>query len=696
VHRKHAVLAVLCLVLLIASSPVAQQDGRYMIKFKDFRGAAAMVRAAGGAPIHEFAALRVVAARLPQQSLEALRRNPNVEYIENDQVRAPLAQTTPYGVDMVQARDVWDANRDGVIDAGAPTGAGRLVCVIDSGLYTGHEDFAGVHVTGGYPAGWDTDGCGHGTHVSGTVAAQHNSVGVVGVSPGDVSLFVVRVFDNSCNWAYSSDLIDALNRCESAGANIVSMSLGGSFPSPTEEQAFQNAYDRGVLHVAAAGNGGNTLTSYPAGYGSVISVAAVDATATVASFSQQNSDVELAAPGVGVLSTVPWKVATVHVDGVTYMAAHIENAARASVSGALVDGGRCNSVGTWSGKVVLCERGDITFFEKVTNVQSGGGVAAVIYNNVSGNFLGTLGPGNSSTIPAVSLSQEDGKFLVANKLGFTAAVDNTEQTPASGYEAWNGTSMATPHVSAVAAVIWSGAPTATNAEVRDAMNATALDKGAAGRDHAYGYGIVQAKAALDALLGGPPPSDILDDILFSSPVVGGCKLYTGKVTLNSPAGTGGQVVNLTSENLAASVPAQVTVAEGKLTKSFTITTSKVLADTSGNIVATVGTDTASRNLTVRPIGVKKLTLDPTSVKGGDPSTGTVKLECAAGPGLITVSLASDKPNIANPAVSELVFSIGEKSKTFTVNTSAVSNTKKAKISATANGVTKSATLTVNP
>jgi serine protease len=694
-RSKHAVLVLLCLVLLVASSPVAQQDGRYMIKFRDFRGAAAMVRAAGGAPIHEFVQLGVVAARLPQQSLEALRRNPNVEYIENDQVRAPLAQTTPYGIDMVQARDVWDADRDGVIDAGAPTGAGRLVCVIDSGLDTAHEDFAGVNVTGGYPAGWDSDGCGHGTHVSGTVAAQHNSLGVVGVSPGDVSLYVVRVFGDSCSWTYSSDLIDALNRCETAGANIVSMSLGGSFPSFTEEQAFQDAYNRGVLHVAAAGNAGNNTTSYPAGYGSVISVAAVDATGTVASFSQQNTDVELAAPGVSVLSTVPWRSTTVQVDGVTYMAAHIENAARANVSGVLVNGGLCDSVGTWSGKVVLCERGVITFLQKVTNVQSGGGVAAVIYNNVPGNFRGTLAPG-SSTIPAVSVSQQDGQFLVANKLGSTGTVDNTEQKPGSGYEAWDGTSMATPHVSAVAAVIWSGAPTATNAEVRDAMNGTALDKGPAGRDDAYGHGIVQAKAALDALLNGPPPPDVLDDVLFNSPVVGGCKLYTGRVTLNSPAGPGGQVVNLTSENLAASVPAQVTVAEGKLTKSFTITTSKVLADTSGDIVAAVGTDTASRNLTVRRIGVKKLTLNPTAVTGGNPSTGTVNLQCAAGPGPITVSLASDKPNIATPAVSQLVFNVGEKLKSFTVNTSAVSNTKKAIISGTANGVTKSATLTVNP
>ena len=57
----------------------------------------------------------------------------------------------PYGIDMVQARDVWDANRDGAIDAGAPTGEGILVCVVDSGLFAGHEDFQGVNIVGGIP-----------------------------------------------------------------------------------------------------------------------------------------------------------------------------------------------------------------------------------------------------------------------------------------------------------------------------------------------------------------------------------------------------------------------------------------------------------------------------------------------------------------------------------------------------------------
>jgi serine protease len=201
---------------------------------------------------------------------------------------------------------------------------------------------------------------------------------------------------------------------------VINMSLGGGRSSVFERRAFDGAYSRGILSIASAGNDGNTQTSYPAGYDSVVSVAAVNSSGVVADFSQKNATVELSAPGVGVLSTVPFtSTNTLTVDGVTYTGSQIEFAATtedSGVTGALVDGGLCSSAtGSWSGKVVLCERGEISFYDKVVNVQKGGGTAAVIYNNAPGGFAGTLGAGNSSTIPAISLSQEDGQALVANK-----------------------------------------------------------------------------------------------------------------------------------------------------------------------------------------------------------------------------------------------------------------------------------------
>ncbi len=513
-------LALAALLLGIGSATAANTQTRVWVEFRPgARGATEQALRAAGAQFHyTFDRLNAFVVTVPQAALEGLSRNPNIVGIEEDVPRyllsapakAPAAfpaattgQTVPYGVDMVQARDVWDADRDGVIDSGAPTGAGITVCIIDTGLYTAHEDFAGVDILGGYSQvgdPWDEDGAGHGTHVAGTIAAAHNDLGVVGVTPGAVSLYIVKVFDNNGNWTLASDLVDAIYRCADAGADIVSMSLGGSLSNGREERAFNDLYNQGILFVAAAGNDGTTAYSYPASYDAVISVAALDSTGTVADFSQKNDQVELAAPGVDVLSTVPWlEINEVTVDGVTYSAHHIEYAARGTASGPLVDGGLCDTVGDWSGAVVLCERGSISFYDKVMNVESGGGVAALIYNNEPGNFYGTLGDGNSSAIIALSLSQEDGQYLVTNKLGFTADVYSSITKPASGYEAWNGTSMATPHVSAVAALVWSAYPSLTNVDIRNALDATAKDLGDPGRDPAYGYGLVQAYDAIQYL-----------------------------------------------------------------------------------------------------------------------------------------------------------------------------------------------------
>ena len=132
-------------------------------------------------------------------------------------------------------RDVWDANRDGIVDEGSPNGSNRMICIIGSGFLVSHEDLQGINVDG-YDGNlpWNQDGSGRGTHVAGTIAAMNNDFGVVGVTPGTVNLYIVRVFANDGDWAYASTLINAANRCASAGVNIISMSLGGNYPSLPE------------------------------------------------------------------------------------------------------------------------------------------------------------------------------------------------------------------------------------------------------------------------------------------------------------------------------------------------------------------------------------------------------------------------------------------------------------------------------
>lgn len=504
-------------VALSLSGVAAADDPRYIVKFANEAPGRAALAAAGGRIVLELGPQGAAAAHLPPQALEALKRNPHIEYVEEDVIRVPFAQTVPYGIPMVQADQLSDA-----------LAGNRKVCIIDSGYSLQHEDLAlnavtGTNVTG--TGNWFEDSCGHGSHVAGTIAAYNNGTGVIGVAPnGKLKMHIIKVFDGaSCGWAYSSTLVAAANLCQSAGANVISMSLGGGGSSRTEQSAFAGYESAGIMSVAAAGNSGTSsgsvdALSYPASYPSVISVAAVDANKVHATFSQENSSVELAAPGVGVLSTVPFGgTHQLTVNGNTLAGFGIEGAAATTISGVngtVVNGGICDSVGAWGGMVVLCKRGTVSFAVKVANVQSGGGAAAVIYNNVPGDLSATLGT-STSTIPAITLSDTLGATAVAN-VGGSGNVVNFVAFPASGYEAYNGTSMATPHVAAVAAVVWSSNPTWTNAQVRQALQVTAEDLGTAGRDISYGYGLIRGKAARDYAMttfGGPPTPDTTPPVI---------------------------------------------------------------------------------------------------------------------------------------------------------------------------------------
>lgn len=496
-----ALVGALAMTLGASAMAAGVEKERVYIKFKPgTRGQVERSLRAHGAEVHHiFDALGVFAVTMPSRSIDGWRHNPNIQFIEPDPPRTPLGQVQPYGIGQVQAPATW---------ATGTTGDGITVCVIDSGIHAAHEDFQGANLVGGHPSDWGTDTCGHGSHVAGTIAARDNAAGVVGVNPGGVSLYVVKVFDGpECGWSYSSDLVDAALRCGDAGARVINMSLGGDFASSVEESAFQGLWDAGVLSVAAAGNDGNRRHSYPASYDSVVSVAAVDSAKAHADFSQQTNQVELAAPGVGILSTVPQVSATTAVNGTSYIVSALEFTHESVASGALADGGLCESAGNWGGKTVLCERGNNSFVEKVDSAHAGGAAAVIVYNNAPGGFSGTLGAAGPA-LPAVSMSQEDGQALVASALGAPATVNTVPDPQGNGYAYYDGTSMATPHVAGVAALVWSANPSWSNVQVRAALAVTAEDLGRNGRDIEYGWGLVDAKAALDELQGGgtePPP-----------------------------------------------------------------------------------------------------------------------------------------------------------------------------------------------
>lgn len=446
---------------------------------------------------YDFDNLEAVVATVPSGALKGLANNPNVVEIEEDPIRVPYSaapgESPPYGVGMVGALTMQAAGFDGT---------GVKVCIIDSGLrIEGGSPTTNpvTYVAGNLPA--NQDGLGHGTHVAGTIAGRPYTIGV---APG-ASLVIVRVFGDDGAWAYSSTLADAANKCGQAGAKIISMSLGGGVRSKSEENAFKALANSGVLSIAAAGNSGNTQTSYPAGYDIVVSVAAIDSAKAHATFSQANRDVEISAPGVHVWSSLPYlDIADITAGTSAFVGSPIEFAAQGNASGTLVNGGICDATSaTFAGKVVLCARGTVGFFAKVSNVQTSGGLGVVISNDVSGGFAGTLGAGNSSTIPAIGISLEDGNALRASKIGTAVAVRSTHDATKNGYDAWDGTSMATPHVSGVAALLFDACPNATAAQVRSALATGAQDLGAAGRDNTFGFGLVRACQSARALCGVP-------------------------------------------------------------------------------------------------------------------------------------------------------------------------------------------------
>jgi subtilisin family serine protease len=517
-----ALFVVILLIMLIGvtlATSWANEDVRVWVEYQDGykAGVEADARRMGAQFHYDFNRLGSFVVSLPLQAAERLAQNPHVLSIEPDPERflagnqykkkpVESTQEVPYGIDMVQAREIWDVDEDGKVDKGVPTGNGMVVCIIDTGLYADHEDFAGMDLVGGYSQvdeSWFEDGYGHGTHVAGTINAVNNTLGVVGISPGDVSLFIVKIFDNAGAWvnkAHASDLVDGIYRCDEAGVNVINMSLSGTKPSGKEQMAFDQLYEQGILHVAAASNDGIEEYHYPASYDSVISVAAIDELMLVADFSNYNDQVELAAPGVGVLSTVPFvDINTVTVGDEVVSGYHVDFAGRGEVSGTLVDGGLCTETGDWAGMVVLCNRGENYFYEKVMNVEASGGVAAVIYNNLDEDLFATLGEENPSATIAISLSQEQGLALLA-LAGESTTVRSEFVWPANGYEAWGGTSMATPHVAGVAALVWSANPAWTNVDIREALDATAFDLGVTGRDVYYGYGLVRARDALEYLI----------------------------------------------------------------------------------------------------------------------------------------------------------------------------------------------------
>lgn len=419
--------------------------GEIVVKFKPgtTEGAMAALHARHG--VTELATSRFSGVKRlkisPRKTIDDMvaiyRRNPNVEYAEpnfiahalwspNDPYYAPyqwhLDNTEHGGIEMEAA---WS------ITTGRPD---IIVAVIDSGVaYEDYDQYVALNRRKGYwinylrapdlaqtafVAGYDfinndthpNDDEGHGTHVTGTIAqSTNNAVGTAGIAFNS-AIMPVKVLDSSGSGSYTA-IADGIYFAADNGARLINMSLGGSSPSITLENALAYAYNRGVTIICASGNDGSATTiSYPAAYDAYcIAVGATRYDETITGYSNQGASLDLTAPG---------------------------------------------------GDIGLDQNGD----------GYGDGVLQQTFGSSPTDF---------------------------------------------GYYFYQGTSMATPHVTGVAALLLAQDDSRSPDDIRQILQGSAKDNGAPGWDAAYGWGIVDAAAALG--YNPVPNSAPVADLLVTAP-----------------------------------------------------------------------------------------------------------------------------------------------------------------------------------
>jgi len=448
----------------------------------------------------------------------------------------PSEREITWGLGAVKAPEAWSA-----VSTAGSQGAGVRVLVIDTGIDRDHADLKenfeegknfitsrdpmeddesdsaslGAFLASPFalaPAGIEADmpydyydQVGHGSHVAGTIAGVANNVGVVGVAPLSKILAGRVCGKMGCS---SVAIVNAINWAITKKVDVINMSLGGPMPSRAQENALIAVESANIVSVAASGNDGTATVSYPAAYSSVLAVGAIDVKLAKAVFSNWGPELDLVAPGVDVLSSVPTgsgraSQVKVSLSGVQteLVSTSFVGSAERDVTGALVFAGLGkpeNFTSEVSGKIALIQRGEIPFADKVTNAIKAGAVAVLVFNNAPGLISGAITQdGSTVAIPVAMIEQSAGEDIKAKLAAAPLTVTASLATVKTDYAAFQGTSMASPHAAGVAALVRGANKSLTAGQVKELLKSTAV-AAPTNPDNQFGTGYINALSAVQA------------------------------------------------------------------------------------------------------------------------------------------------------------------------------------------------------
>ena len=500
-----------------APPPQGSDTRRVLVTFAPNRAAEgiAAVDEHDGTVKRTFLETRSVAAELPEDEIARLQREGAVTRVEPDPLMHAFAlgdaelDPSPfnglYGLLTTRALAAQSALR-----AEATT-----VCVADTGIDTTHPDIAPEYAGGvdtidndndpSAPLGGDET---HGTHVDGTIVGALNGYGVRGVAPG-VRLFHARVLGPG-GTGYASGIMEGVRRLvDEHGCSLINMSLGGGAFNATIARFYADMKARGVMIIAASGNDAASNVSFPAAYEGVLSVGAVNRSNAHAVFSNVGDGLDVAGPGVDVLSAVPrgmGRTATMALPN----AAPVEvmevgnSGLTDGVSANVVDAGNGASAATFTPERMSGQIALVSVVPGLTLPPSDLATAA-LNAGAAALVIGSAGP-NADVLKLRGMTTTDGRpwlpviTLTADQAAAArqAGVIAITNKPSDwGYK--SGTSMAAPHVTGVAAILRAVRPSLTPDQVEQALESTAIDLGPSGYDTTYGNGLVDAERAVAAV-----------------------------------------------------------------------------------------------------------------------------------------------------------------------------------------------------